>query len=209
VNNSETPANSSPSSPVPCDNNGLSSANDLRLRLADRDSERSSRFHIFDPDRLIKPANVYFEGFLEAEEMAVWLGREKSRKSSVILQFAFCAALGKPFFGLPFVSPRPLKVTIFDYESKEASMSARYNALVEAMDLDAEKQQHLKRIRQLAVASSAHRPGTGKWRTRDIPPADRDKPRECSRQPGNIGDAHFQCHQARLNGGGPESEKTQ
>lgn len=73
--------------------------------------------------------------------MAVWLGREKSRKSSVLLQFAFSAALGRPFFDIPFRHSRPLKVTIFDYESKESSMKERWDRLAAAMDLNAEERQ--------------------------------------------------------------------
>ena len=103
------------------------------------------QFYIFDPERPVKPPEVYYEGFLEAEEMAVWLGREKSRKSSVLLQFAFSAALGRPFFDIPFRHSRPLKVTVFDYESKESSMKERWERLAAAMDLNAEERQLVRK----------------------------------------------------------------
>jgi hypothetical protein len=101
-------------------------------------------FYIFDPEQAVKAPEVYYEGFLEAEEMAVWLGREKSRKSSVLLQFAFSAALGRPLFDIPFSHSGPLRVTIFDFESKKSSMKERWERLAAAMDLTAEERQRLR-----------------------------------------------------------------
>src|SRR5580700_5571229 len=56
---------------------------------------------VFDPAESIPPEQPIYEGLLAKGDLAVWLGREKHRKSSVLLQFAICAAVGRPFLHFP------------------------------------------------------------------------------------------------------------
>lgn len=49
---------------------------------------------VFDPDHQPADEETIFEGFLSKGDLAVWIGREKHRKTNVVQQFAICAALG-------------------------------------------------------------------------------------------------------------------
>ena len=93
---------------------------------------------LYDPEAELPPERVYYEGFLSEGELAVWIGREKHRKTTVMLQFAICAALGLRFltFNAP---PFPLRVVILDYESKTRSLRRRYDAICAALRLSAEQ----------------------------------------------------------------------
>src|SRR6266849_5107631 len=57
---------------------------------------------VFNPTAPIPPEQPIYEGLLAKGDLAIWLGREKHRKSSVLLQFAICAALGRPFLHFSF-----------------------------------------------------------------------------------------------------------
>jgi hypothetical protein len=93
---------------------------------------------LFNPSARPDPIHPIFEGFLAADELAVWIGREKDRKSTVVLNCAVCAALGRDFLGFRFVSSRPQRVVMFDYESKDGSIHRRYSAICDAMNLTSE-----------------------------------------------------------------------
>lgn len=93
---------------------------------------RWERF-VFDPTESIQPAQPVFDGLLARGDLAIWLGREKHRKSSVLLQFAICAALGRPFLHFSFRPESPLKVVLLDYESKTQTLKQRYDAIMEAL----------------------------------------------------------------------------
>ena len=99
---------------------------------------------IFAPD-VEPPVDVaIFEGFLLRDDVTVWLGREKHRKTNLVLQFVICAALGRPFLHFRFAAPEPLKVVYVDYESKTRSLWVRYHAICRAMGLTGEDMQRLK-----------------------------------------------------------------
>lgn len=99
---------------------------------------------IFAPD-VEPPLDVaIFEGFLLRDDVTVWLGREKHRKTNLVLQFVICAALGRPFLNFRFAAPEPLKVVYVDYESKTRSLWERYQAICRAMGLTGEDMQRLK-----------------------------------------------------------------
>src|SRR6202012_1319651 len=98
-------------------------------------------FNSADP---IPPDQPIYEGLLSKGDLAVWLGREKHRKSSVLLQFAICAGLGRKFLHFPFRPDKSLKVVILDYESKSQTIKQRYDAIVKAMHLSTAEQTHLK-----------------------------------------------------------------
>lgn len=106
-----------------------------------RHSEQSSskldswqRF-VFNVAAFIPPERPIYKGLLAIGDLAIWLGREKHRKSSVLLQFAICAALGRPFLHFAFCPSLPLKVVMLDYESKTQTLKIRYEAIVAAMGL--------------------------------------------------------------------------
>jgi hypothetical protein len=91
--------------------------------------------------------------------LAVYLGREKHRKSSVLLQFAICAALGRPFLHFKFHGAKPLKVVLLDYESKSQTLKLRYASVVEALGLSVAEQEILRNSLQLVEMRKAFRAG--------------------------------------------------
>ena len=99
---------------------------------------------VFDPAAFIAPEQPNYEGLLAKGDLAIWLGREKHRKSSVLLQFAICAALGRPFLHFLFHPSEGLKVVVLDYESKSQTIKNRYAAIVAAMGLSEAEQQTLR-----------------------------------------------------------------
>jgi hypothetical protein len=100
--------------------------------------------YIFDPDTEPAQEEEIFKGFLSKGDLAVWIGREKHRKTNVVQQLAVCAAIGRPFLGFPFVAAKPLKVVYTDYESKSHSLWGRYQAICETMKLTPIEKQRMK-----------------------------------------------------------------
>jgi hypothetical protein len=90
---------------------------------------------IFNPTQEPTIETTFFDGFLSEGDLVLWIGREKHRKSNIILQFAIAAAAGRDFLFMPFRAPRPLKVVYLDYESKTGSLKMRYEAICTAMGL--------------------------------------------------------------------------
>jgi len=91
--------------------------------------------YTFDPYAHIPEEKLIYPGFLPEGDLAVWIGEEKSRKTTLLLQFAMCAALGKPFLTFPCARPEGLSVFFVDYESKEYSIQKRYSAIRDVMNL--------------------------------------------------------------------------
>src|SRR5579863_8298907 len=52
---------------------------------------------VFDPAAEVEHDQKLYDGLLYLGDLVVWLGREKHRKSNLILQFTICAALGRDF----------------------------------------------------------------------------------------------------------------
>jgi hypothetical protein len=91
--------------------------------------------YLFDPTAKPSPDEQIFQGLLAKDELAVWIGHEKHRKTTLVLDFAISAALGQDFLGFRFAAPAPLRVVMFDYESKDNSIHRRRNKICEAMRL--------------------------------------------------------------------------
>src|SRR6516164_8257987 len=69
---------------------------------------RTHVYPVFDPD-VEPPADKPLYGdFISAGDLVLWLGREKNRKTNVLLQLAICAALGRDFLTLRFAGREPL-----------------------------------------------------------------------------------------------------
>ena len=46
----------------------------------------------FDPSADVPEEQMLFDGLLESSDLVVWIGREKHRKTNVMLQLSICAA---------------------------------------------------------------------------------------------------------------------
>jgi hypothetical protein len=110
-------------------------------------AERSSfescpwKLFVFNPAGFVPPEQPIYDGLLARGDLAIWLGREKHRKTNVLLQFAIGAALGRPFLHFPFRPGQSLKVVMLDYESKSQTIKTRHDAITRAMGLsEAEKE---------------------------------------------------------------------
>ncbi len=114
---------------------------------------------IFDTTARIPPERPIYDGLLARGDLAIWLGREKHRKSNVLLQFAICAALGRPFLHFRFCADKPLKVVVLDYESKSESLKRRHDAIVVAMGLDQSAQKTLDENLRIVEIRKAFRQG--------------------------------------------------
>lgn len=98
----------------------------------------------FDPSRKPEPEQPIFDGLLYRGDLAVWIGREKHRKSNVTLQLAICAALGRPFLHFRHGKGQPMQVVVLDYESKKAPFHKRYDAVCGSMALSDEERTSLQ-----------------------------------------------------------------
>lgn len=97
---------------------------------------------VYDPHKPLPTERVFYEGLIAENELAVWAGREKDRKTTLMLQFAICAAVGLPFLCFP-APPAPLRVVSLDFESKTGSIRRRYESMSTAMKLTQEQRQVL------------------------------------------------------------------
>ncbi|MGA3317304.1 MAG: AAA family ATPase [Candidatus Korobacteraceae bacterium] len=102
---------------------------------ADQDTARFLDAGEFDPSFVPEPEQPIFDGLLYRGDLAVWIGREKHRKSNVTLQMAICAALGRPFLHFRHGTGQPMQVVILDYESRAASFQRRREAICRALGL--------------------------------------------------------------------------
>jgi hypothetical protein len=114
---------------------------------------------IFDATARIPPECPIYDGLLARGDLAIWLGREKHRKSNVLLQFAICTALGRPFLHFRFCADKPLKVAVLDYESKSQSLKHRHDAIVAEMRLDQSAQKTLHQNLRIVEIRKAFRQG--------------------------------------------------
>jgi hypothetical protein len=123
----------------------------LRAALQSHDGIESGPFaasdlgsYFFNPDAEVEADQQIYAGLLSLSDLTVWLGKEKHRKSNLILLLAICASLGLDFLGFRFVADKPLRVMLIDFESKGRSLKIRYDAIVKAMKLDARWQEQLR-----------------------------------------------------------------
>ena len=101
--------------------------------------------YIFDPEASAPAEERLYAGWISKGDLCVWIGREKHRKTNVVLQCAICMALGRDFLNLRFAAARPLKLVIVDYESKHGMLKQRYDAICAAMKLTEEEHGLLKK----------------------------------------------------------------
>ena len=95
--------------------------------------------YTFDPYADIPEEKLIYPGFLPEGDLTVWIGEEKSRKTTLLLQLSVCAALGRPFLTFPCARPEGLSVFYVDYESKESSIQKRYSAVRDVLNLTPEE----------------------------------------------------------------------
>jgi len=95
----------------------------------------------FDNEADIPEEKWLYEGLIAAGDLVVWLGREKHRKSNLILQLALSAASGRNFLGFKFGAGAALKVVLVDFESKHGSLKQRRAGIETAMGLSAADRQ--------------------------------------------------------------------
>ncbi len=91
--------------------------------------------YVFNPEIEPPPEDQIFEGFLARDDLAVWIGREKHRKTNFLLNLGVAAALGRNFLWLRFAASQPVRVCFIDYESKPQGLWRRYNKVVEELHL--------------------------------------------------------------------------
>jgi hypothetical protein len=99
---------------------------------------------VFCPDQEPPPEQYILDGFLYQGVLVVWIGREKHRKTNLLLQLAICAAAGRPFLSFSFAPAEPLRVVFVDYESKTRKLKGRYEAICRALNLTDEEKHLLK-----------------------------------------------------------------
>ncbi len=99
--------------------------------------------YVFDPEGVAETDQALYTGFLCCGDLTIWLGREKHRKSNLILQFTIGAAVGRDFLGFKFVAGKPLRVVLIDFESKSGSLRQRYGGIIAAMNLTESERQSL------------------------------------------------------------------
>ena len=99
---------------------------------------------LFDPSRKPELEQHILEGLICRGDLAVWIGREKHRKSNVVLQMAICAALGRPFLHFKHGTGQLMRVVFLDYESKNPSFHRRYDAICRSMELPEEEKATLR-----------------------------------------------------------------
>jgi hypothetical protein len=100
-----------------------------------------------------------FDHFQSKGDLCLWVGREKHRKTNLVLQFAICAALGKNFLWFPFSARRPLRVVFIDYESKSSSLWKRYSAICNSLELSSEEGKRLKENLQIIEVRKSYKGG--------------------------------------------------
>ena len=115
--------------------------------------------YIFDPEGDPDDEGVLYGGLLCAGDILLWAGREKSRKSNLVLQFFICAAIGRPFLLFPFSHPRPLKVVVVDFESKRKSLHQRYRAICDALGLTDDERKLLRENLKIVMVREYIRAG--------------------------------------------------
>lgn len=128
---------------------------------------------VFDPDAEPPPEEPIFGGFLSKGDLTVWIGREKHRKTNILLQLAICAAVGRNFLHFRFSAPQPQRVVMVDYESKTRRLKERYEAICRAMVLSKEEKERLKENLRIVEVPKVYKAGESFPRF----PLTRDKPK--------------------------------
>lgn len=124
-------------------------------------ARNSLDLRIFDPDSPVPAERLIYEGFLSEGDLGIWIGTEKHRKTTLVLQLAMSAALGRDFLGLRFAVKGPLRIVIIDYESKAGSLKRRWDAISAAMGLGVSDRQQLKNNLHIIPVREVIRAGVG------------------------------------------------
>jgi hypothetical protein len=104
---------------------------------------RFAPFH-FDPAAQVEEVEMIYDRLLKKRDIVVWLAREKSGKSTLLLQLAMCAAAGKAFLHFRFLGPHPLRVVIIDYESTDSVLQKRYQSILNDLCFSEQEQELVK-----------------------------------------------------------------
>lgn len=114
---------------------------------------------LFDPTAEPPDERPIFEGFLSQDNVVVWVGREKHRKSNLTLQCAICAALGRNFLNFPFRAPGPVRVVLLDFESTNYRNTfwRRYGSICNALNLSEQDQLTLQANLQVILTRKLHK----------------------------------------------------
>src|SRR5690242_6025153 len=116
----------------------------LLARLKYRRAEKTLTEYLFDPDGHPPADEVIYADLLCKGDLAVWIGREKHRKTNFVLQMAISASIGRDFLNFHYSLNQPLRILYVDYESKTTSLLTRYNAICNSMELSDEEREILK-----------------------------------------------------------------
>jgi RecA-family ATPase len=103
------------------------------------------RDFLFDPGAEPEPEQTIYDRLMAAGDLVLWLGREKHRKTTLLLQMAICTATGRDFLNFHYAAGEPVKVLFIDYESKTLSLKKRYDAVVKALGLNDEEEKLLQK----------------------------------------------------------------
>jgi RecA-family ATPase len=93
-------------------------------------------------------------------DLAVWIGREKHRKSNLLLLLAIAAALGRSFLTFQYIARSPLRAVYVDYESKPTRLKQRYEGICSAMKLTIDEKRLLKDNLQIHLVRERLRTGS-------------------------------------------------
>lgn len=121
-------------------------------------ADELARF-IFDPDAPVQPEARIYAGFLSKSDLVVWPGKEKHRKTNLLLQLAICTATGRNFLNFRFVADSPQKVVCVDYESKTEKLKVRYDAIMIALNLSQQEKKLLKKNLRIVEVRRLYKAG--------------------------------------------------
>ncbi|MBI1742213.1 AAA family ATPase [Candidatus Acetothermia bacterium] len=88
---------------------------------------KSVTFDLASPPESLTTERVLVENLLCADDLVLWVGHEKQRKSTLLLQFCSCLATGRSFVG--FQIPEPVRVLYIDAESKTHDLVKRWTGI--------------------------------------------------------------------------------
>lgn len=94
---------------------------------------------VFNPAIQPEPEEPLLKGLIYKGDLIPWIGREKERKSNLVLQCVICMAIGRNFLSFPHGTGKPVRVVYLDYESRPTSLHTRYKAICDAMKLSEEE----------------------------------------------------------------------
>jgi hypothetical protein len=117
------------------------------------------KLYVFDPYAEPLAESPILDGFLAKGDLCLWVGREKHRKTNLVLQCAICAALRRNFLWFHFSACGPFRVVFIDYESKSSSLWKRYRAICDSLGLTNEEGKQLRENLQIIEVRLSYKAG--------------------------------------------------